>query len=104
MLSGFSFISFHLAEASLSAFSRFLCVQLPKTVTKFILFITIHILVLILQATCKQSKRKQTMEQQLHRACERTKSKQKQNQVPLYPKLITRSIARFSPQIIQWSH
>ena len=41
-------------------------------------------LVLILQSTyftCTIRIRKQTMEQQPHRACERTKSKQKQNQV-----------------------
>ena len=40
--------------------------------------------VLNLQSTCficTTWKRKQTMEQQPHRACERTKSKQKQNQV-----------------------
>ena len=44
-------------------------------------------LVLILQSTCFICtiwKRKQTMEQELHRACEQTKSKQKQNQVKPY--------------------
>ena len=41
-------------------------------------------LVLILHSTffiCTTWKRKQTLEQQPHRACERTKSKQKQNEV-----------------------
>ena len=36
------------------------------------------------------------MEQQPHRACDRTKSKQKKNQV------MSHSIVRFSPQIMQW--
>ena len=39
------------------------------------------------------------MEQQPHRACEQTKSKQKQNQVAT-----ARSIVQFSPQIMQWYH
>ena len=44
-------------------------------------------LVLILQSTCficTTWKRKQTMEQQPHRACEQTKSKQKQSKFTLY--------------------
>ena len=57
------------------------------------------ILVFILQSTCFIStywKRKQTMEQQPHRACEWTKSKQKQSHATF--KLTLRSIVRFSPQ------
>ena len=64
-----SFDFFHSAEAF-----TLLCVQF---------FIIIHILVLILQSTCficTTWKRKQTMEQQLQHACERTILKQKQNQ------------------------
>ena len=60
----------------------FLCVQLSKNITKCFLFITIHILVLILQSACfvcTSWKHKQTMEQQSHRASERTKSKQKKS-------------------------
>ena len=40
------------------------------------------------------------MEQQQHRASERTKSKQKTSHVTF--KLTTRSIVRFSPQTVQW--
>ena len=54
----------------------FLCVQLSKNITKCFLK-KILFLVLILQSTCFICitwKRKQTMEQQPHRACEWTKS------------------------------
>ena len=83
ILPSFSLTCFHLAEASLSAFRGFmlLCIELSKNITKYVLFIVIHILVLILQSTCfiyTSWKHKQTMKQQPHRACERTKSKQKQ--------------------------
>ena len=88
ILYGFPSSSFHLAEASLSYLLlcdfTLLCEQLSENIKKYLLFIIIHILVLILQSTCficTTWKRKQTMEQQPHRACERTKSKQKQNQV-----------------------
>ena len=76
ILSGFPLTSFHLAEASLSAFRDFilLCVQLSKSITKkCLLFIIIHIFSI-------QTMEQQIMEQQPHRACERTKSKLKQNQ------------------------
>ena len=45
ILPGFPLISFHLAEASLSAFCSFmlLCVQLSKNITKGHLFIIIRI-------------------------------------------------------------
>ena len=65
----------------------FLCVQLSKNITKCFLFIIIHILVLILQSVCficTTWKHKQTMEQQSHRACERTKSKQKKAKTKLH--------------------
>ena len=41
------------------------------------------------------------MEQQAHRACERTKSKQKQSQ-SRHVSLTARSIIRISPQILQY--
>ena len=40
------------------------------------------------------------MKQQLHRACEWTKSKQKQKQIHVTFKLTTRSIVRFSPSMV----
>ena len=55
-----------------------------NTLKMNIIVILFAFLVLILQWTCfisTTSKRKQTMEQQQHGACERTKTKQKQNQV-----------------------
>ena len=84
ILSGFPLTSFHLAEASLSAFS-WLYTLVSSIVQKYHEMLQLFtFLVLILQSTCficTTWKRKQTMEQQPHRACERTKSKQKQNQV-----------------------
>ena len=61
-----------------------LYVQMSKNITKFIYLYIYTFLVLILQSACfiyTTWKRKQTMKQQPHRACERMKSKQKQNQV-----------------------
>ena len=55
-----------------------LYVQLSKNITKCLLLIFTHIFSTH-STICKTWKRKQTMEQQWHRACERTKSKQKQN-------------------------
>ena len=57
-----------------------LYVQMSKNITKFIYLYIYTFLVLILQSACfiyTTLKRKQTMEQRPHRACERTKSKQK---------------------------
>ena len=56
----------------------------PKSIVKCLLFRIIQFLVLILQSICficTSWKHKQIMEEQPHRACEETKSKQKQNQV-----------------------
>ena len=59
--------------------------QLSRNITKCLLFIIIHtFLGLILQSSyfiCTTWQRKRPMEEQPHRACERWKSKQKQNQV-----------------------
>ena len=81
ILSGSPLTSFHLAEASLSVFSWLYTLVCP-VVQKYhdMLFIYNYsfftFLVLVLQSTniCTTWKRKQTMEQQPHRACERTKS------------------------------
>ena len=85
ILPGFPLTSFHLAEASLSTFSWIilLCVQLSKNITKCILFIIIHIFstYFAINLFYLHNLKTWTMEQQLHRAWERTKSKQKQNQV-----------------------
>ena len=60
---------------------KLMCVQLPKNTTKFLLFVIIHILsILILQSTCficTTWKRKQTMEEQPRRAYEQNKNKTK---------------------------
>ena len=59
-------------------------VKLSKSIVKCLLFRIIQFLVLILQSNCficTSWKHKQIMEEQPHRACEETKSKQKQNQV-----------------------
>ena len=61
----------------------FLCVKLFQNITKCLLCINIHILVLILQSTyfiCTTWKCKQSMKRR-HYACERTKPKQIWNQV-----------------------
>ena len=77
MLFGF-LLTFHLAEASLFAFlwlSTLVCAIVQKY-HKFFYLKLIIFLLLILQSTCficSTWKRKQTMEQKPHRACERTK-------------------------------
>ena len=62
-----------------------LCVQLSKNITKCLFHLQLlTFVVLIWQSTyfiCTTWKRTQTIEKQPHRACERTKSKQKRNQV-----------------------
>ena len=73
-------------KASLSAswLYTLVCAVVHKYHEMFFLFIIIHNLLLVLQLTCFISttwKRKQTMEKQPHRACERMKSNQKLNQV-----------------------
>ena len=76
------------------------CVWSCSKISRNVLFIIIHILVLILQSTrfiCTTWKRKQSMEQQPRCACERTKLKQKQTPSHVTFKLTTRSIVRFSP-------
>ena len=77
ILSGFPLTFYHLAEASLEC-------AVIQNYQEMSFFIIIHILVVILQSTCficTTWKRKQAMEQQPNGACERTKSKQKQNQI-----------------------
>ena len=89
ILSCFSLTSFHLAEVSLSTFSGLHVSQKrgfkrPKISQNIFYLWLLTFLVLILQSTwfiCRNWKRKQSMEQQLYRGCEKTKSKQKQNQV-----------------------
>ena len=62
-----------------------LCVQLSKNITKCLFHLQLlTFVVLIWQSTyfiCTTWKRTQTIEKQPHRACKRTKSKQKRNQV-----------------------
>ena len=54
---------------------------------------------------CTTCKRKETMEQRPHFACEGAKSKQRQNQVMYVAfKLTTRSVVRFSPEKTQRYH
>ena len=73
------------------------CLKISQNIFYLYLF---TFLVLILQSTCfifKGWKRKQTMEEQPHRACERTKSNLKQNQVMLHsswPRLLLFDLAR----------
>ena len=89
------------AESWLSAFS-WLHILVCAVVQKYY---EITFLVRILQSTwfiCTSWKRKQTMKQQPHRACEWTKSKQKQSHITF--KLTTRSIVWCSPQTMQWCH
>ena len=77
----------------------FWCVQLSKNMKYFL---KKNFLVLILQSTCFICitwKRKQTMEQKPHRACEWTKSnKNKKKLRHVIFKATMRSIVRFSPQ------
>ena len=86
ILPGFPLTSFYLAEASLSTFS-WLYTLMWSVVQKDheISFIYSHFkYILILQSICficATWKRKQTMEQQPGRACDRTMSKEKRNQV-----------------------
>ena len=99
---------FHLAEAYL-LFRGFilLCVELPKNITKYLSFIIIHIFsthFAINLFFCTTWKRKETIEQQPHRACEGTKSKQKTKPSHVAFKLTTRSIVRFLTQKMQWYH
>ena len=78
----------------------FVCMQLCKNITKCFLF---TFLVLVLQSVCficASWKRKQTLEQKSHHACDWTKSKQKQSDVTF--KLATCSVVRFSRQTMQW--
>ena len=80
ILSGFPLTSFHLAEASLWWLHTLVCALVQKY--RECLLSTFSVLILQLNCfTCTTWKRKQTMEQQPHRACEWTKSKQKQNQI-----------------------
>ena len=73
------------------------CLKISQNIFYLYLF---TFLVLILQSTCfifKGWKRKQTMEEQPHRACEQTKSNLKQNQVMLqssWPRLLLFDLAR----------
>ena len=86
ILSGFPLTSFHLSEASLPAFSwcySVVCAVVQKYHELSFIYNYSH----FQYSFCNQPilfaqlERKQTMEQQPHRACERTKSKQEQNQV-----------------------
>ena len=85
-LSGFPLASFNLAAASLFAFS-WLYALVRAVVQKYHQMSFIHNYsqfsthFAINLFICTTWKLKQTMKQQSHRACERTKSKQKQNQV-----------------------
>ena len=89
ILSVFLLTSFHLAEASLSPFSwlyTLVCAVVQKYHEMSFVYI-IHIFSTHFTINLfyfHNLKRKQTMEQQPHRASKRTKSKQKQNRVMLH--------------------
>ena len=86
-MSGFSFTSFHLDEASLPVF-LWLYTLVGAVVQKHHEMYFIYNYSHFQYSFCNQpvsfaqlENVKQTMEQQPHRTCERTKSKQKENQV-----------------------
>ena len=74
ILSGFPLISFHLAEASLSAFSWFYTL-VCAVVQKSFVYDYSH----FWYSLCNQPVLFAQLEQQPHRACEQTKPKQKRN-------------------------
>ena len=85
IFSGFSLTSFHLAEASLSAFSwlyTLRCAVVRKSHGVSFIYNYSYFYYSFCKSTyfiCTTWKHKQTMEQQPNRACEGKKSKQKQN-------------------------
>ena len=109
---GFPLVSFHLDQATLSAFSWLYtsCVQLSKNITKYILFIIIHIFTLGFTFTfCNPPvsfAQPEDASKLWNNKCtvhvnERNQSKKTSHVIF---KLTTYSIVRFSPQIMQWYH
>ena len=101
ILSVFLLTSFHLAEASLSPFSwlyTLVCAVVQKYHEMSFIYI-IHIF--ITHFTINLFYLHDLKRKQPHRACKRTKSKQKQNHVMLHSNWHMGSIARFSPQTMQ---
>ena len=87
ILYGFLLTFFHLAEASAFSWLYTLACAVVQKYHEMSFIIIIYIYGTHFESTyfiCTTWKRKQTIEQQPHLACERTKSKQKQNQVTSY--------------------
>ena len=102
----FDFFSFSWSLRICFFVALYSCVCSCPKISKCLLFIIIHIFSthFAINLFCLHNLKTLTMEQQLHHACKRTKSKQNQKPSHVTFKLTTRYIVRFSPQTMKWYH